>query len=230
MNASHGLRLRLAAAAAVVSIACPPVMAQESHRTYVGGLFGVSTLQADGRGVVNGDEAGLSLYKPENGLALNLFAGRHLAPYFTVQANWMWNRNDVALVSSLTTPQRGVFYEQQRGTSQMAVVADALIYFRGLDSRLRPYLGTGLSVLWFASDTIERSSAHGLSPPEGDLHSTRAGLRSHVGIDIQLSRRVSFRYSFSETISSNPISPWLTPPGERRLANFQNLFGVLARF
>jgi hypothetical protein len=41
---------------------------------------------------------------------------------------------------------------------------------------------------------------------------------------------VTFRYSFSETISGNPISPSLTPPGERPLMNFQNLFGFVARF
>ena len=54
--------------------------------------------------------------------------------------------------------------------------------------------------------------------------------RSHVGIDFKLSRNVSFRYSFSETISRNPISPSLTPPGRRRLMNFDNLFGFVARF
>jgi hypothetical protein len=41
---------------------------------------------------------------------------------------------------------------------------------------------------------------------------------------------MSFRYSFSETIGGNPISPRLSPPGERNLANFENLFGVVARF
>ena len=40
----------------------------------------------------------------------------------------------------------------------------------------------------------------------------------------------SFRYSFSETITGNPISARLTPPGERNLANFQNLFGFVRRF
>jgi hypothetical protein len=230
MNVCHRSGRRIATALFALLAAGPPAAAQEQRRTFVGGLFGVSTLQADGRSVTSASGAALSLYKPENGLALNLFAGRHLARYFSIQANWMWNRNDVTLVSSVTTPQGGGFYEQQRGTRQMVLVADALIYFRRLDSRVRPYLGTGLAVLRFNSDTIARSSAQGLSPPDGDLRSTRIGLRSHVGIDIGLSSAVSFRYSFSETISSNPISPSLTPPGERRLANFQNLFGLLARF
>ena len=107
---------------------------------------------------------------------------------------------------------------------------DGLIYFRGRDSRLRPYLGTGLSLIRFTSDSVVSSESHGLEPPAAVIESTRVGLRSHVGIDVVLSRRLSFRYSFSETISSNPISPFLTPPGERRPANFQNLFGLLGRF
>ena len=41
---------------------------------------------------------------------------------------------------------------------------------------------------------------------------------------------LNFRYSFSETISANPISPSLTPPAQRGLANFQNLFGLVYRF
>jgi hypothetical protein len=35
------------------------------------------------------------------------------------------------------------------------------------------------------------------------------------------------RYSFSESVSGNPISAQLSPPGQRNLANFQNLFGVV---
>jgi hypothetical protein len=30
--------------------------------------------------------------------------------------------------------------------------------------------------------------------------------------------------------ASNPISPSLTPPGERRLANFHDLFGIVGQF
>ena len=197
---------------------------------FVGGLFGISTLSADGRSVTTGTDAALSLYKPENGLALNLFAGVHLAEYFSIQANWMWNRNDVTLVSSLVTPQGGGFYEQRRHTHQHAVVFDGLIYFRPVSSVVRPYLGTGISLVRFTAGDIANVRVQGLAPPTGDVISTRIGLRSHVGIDVRLSRRVRFRYSFSETISGNPISPLLTPPGQRRLANFQNLFGFVGEF
>jgi hypothetical protein len=196
---------------------------------FAGGLVGVSTLSADGRAVTTASDARLSVYEPNNGPALNVFAGKHIAQYFSVQANWMWNRNDVTLVSSFVTPQGGGFYEQRRHSQQHAVVLDGLIYFRRLDNAVRPYLGAGLSVLHFSSEDVVGSSV-GLAAPSGEIVSTRIGLRSHVGIDARLSHRLSFRYSFSETISSNPISPSLTPPAPRRLANFQNLFGIVGRF
>lgn len=225
----HGLA-RIPALALAMSLTCLPAAAQDERRIFVGGLFGLSTLSADGRSVTTPSDLTLSLYKPENGLAFDLFAGVHVAEYFSVQANWMWNRNDVTLVSSFVTPQGGGFYEQRRHSHQHAVVLDGLIYFRRLDSAVRPYLGTGISLLHFSSDDVVNSSAHGLAPPTGKIASTRLGLRSHVGVDLRLSRRVSFRYSFSETISGNPISASLTPPGRRGLANFQNLFGFVGRF
>jgi hypothetical protein len=211
-----------------VALTCRPATAQEDHQIYIGGMFGISTLSADGRSVTTGPDAMLSLYKPENGLALNLFAGVHVAEYFTVQGNWMWNRNDLTLVSSFATPQGGGFYEQRRHSRQHTVVLDGLIYFRRRESAVRPYLGTGLSLVHFSAHETGTVTA-GLAPPTGEITSTRLGLRSHVGIDVKLSRRISFRYSFSESISGNPISPLLAPPGQRRLANFQNLFGLVAQ-
>jgi hypothetical protein len=207
-----------------------PAAAQEQSRVFAGGLFGVSALSPDARSVTTASDAAVSLYDPELGPAINLFAGVHLGQYFSVQASWMFNRNDITLVSSFTTPQGGGHYEQVRHSDQRAFVLDGLIYFRRLTSAIRPYLGTGLSVLRFSSSDVIRSAANRLEPPGGDIVSTRIGLRSHVGIDFRLSRTVSFRYSFSETISSNPISPSLTPPAGRRLMNFDNLFGFVALF
>jgi hypothetical protein len=207
-----------------------PAGAQDEPRLFAGGLLGVSTLSADAQSVTSGSDAAISLYDPQNGPALNLFAGLHLAHYFSLQANWIWNRNDVILVSSFVTPQGGAFYQQRRHSRQHAVVLDGLIYFRRLDSAVRPYLGTGLTVVHFSSGGVPGSPLESRAPPTGDIVSTRIGLRSHVGIDWRLSRHVSFRYSFSETISGNPISGALTPPAPRALMNFQNLFGFVGRF
>jgi hypothetical protein len=216
--------------ACALCVAAVPAAAQEPERGFGGALIGVSTLSADGRSVTSSADASLSLYKPENGLAVNVFGGWHLANYFSVQANYMWNRNDLTLVSSFVTPSGGGFYEQQRGSGQHVFVADALVYFRRFGSRIRPYLGTGLAVIRFASRDIDRTVTNNFPAPQGEIAATKVGLRSHVGIDFKLSRRVSFRYSFSETISGNPISPALTPEGERGMANFQNLFGFVAHF
>lgn len=223
-------RIRYLPLAFAITLVSVPAAAEDERHNFVGALFGVSALSADARSVTTCADAAVSLYEPKNGPALNIFAGVHIAQYLSIQANWIWNRNDLTLFSSFTAPQAGGFYEQRRHSRQHAVVLDGLIYFRRLDSAIRPYLGTGLSVLHFSSEAATGSAARGLTLPSGRIASTRIGLRSHVGIDFKLSRHLAFRYSFSETISGNPISPSLTPPGRRGLMNFQNLFGFVSQF
>jgi len=226
-------QLRIApivALSVALMLGAPRVYAQETRRIFAGLLVGVSTLSADGRAVISPSEAATSQYKPENGVAIDVFAGRHLARYFTLQANYMWNRNDLTLVGSRAGASGSAFYEQQRRSTQHVFVADTLVYFRPLGSAIRPYLGTGLCLVRFSSNEIVRSLSVGLAPPAAAITATEIALRSHVGIDVILTRRLSARYSFSETISRNPISPHLTPTGERRLANFQNLFGFVTHF
>ncbi len=204
--------------------------AQDDGRLYAGGLFGIAAISADARAVTMGETASASMYRPENGRALNIFAGAHLARYFSLQVNYVYNANDLTLFASTAAPGRGAFYEQPRESSQHAFVADALIYFRALGSVVRPYLGTGLAIVRFESPEPGPAIVHGITPPAGRIQSTRIALRSHVGIDLELGRRWSFRYSFSETIGGNPISARLMPAGERGLMNFQNLFGLLKHF
>jgi hypothetical protein len=204
--------------------------AQDDGRVYAGAVFGVSALSADARAVTMGQSASASMYRPENGRALNIFVGAHLARFFTLQANYIYNANDLTLFASAVRPGSGAFYEQMRESSQHAFVADALVYFRALGSVVRPYLGTGLAVTRFRSPEATGAIVNGIAPPAGAIASTHIGLRSHVGIDLELGRRWSFRYSFSETIGGNPISPRLMPEGERGLMNFQNLFGFLRHF
>jgi outer membrane protein with beta-barrel domain len=230
LSSKHSGARSLAVALAILLLSAPVPVAAQNERMFAGALYGVSALSADARSEIIGSTAAVSLYEPENGPALNVFAGIHIAQYFSVQADWMWNSNDLTLTSSFSTPQAGAFYEQHRDSDQHAVVLDGLIYFRRLDSTIRPYLGTGLSVLHFSSNEITASAAQGLPAPSGRMASTHIGLRSHVGIDFKLSRRLTFRYSFSETISANPISPALTPQGRRGLMNFQNLFGFVGLF
>lgn len=225
---AHNCARVLAVALAIVLTSAPA--AAQDDRVFAGALVGVSALSADARSETTPSQTAVSLYGPKNGPALDLFAGIHVAQYFSVQANWVWNRNDLTLTSSIAAPGTGAFYEQHRASRQHAVVLDGLIYFRRLDSAIRPYLGTGLSIVHFSSEETAVTTAQGLTPPARTIASTHVGLRSHVGIDFKLTSVVAVRYSFSETISANPISPYLTPPGGRGLMNFQNLFGLVARF
>ena len=66
--------------------------------------------------------------------------------------------------------------------------------------------------------------------PPKKFTSTEPALRVAVGIDLTLSLGWAFRYSFSETLRRNPISAQLSPPGQRNLANFHNLFGLIKTF
>jgi hypothetical protein len=208
----------------------PRASAQDDDRVYAGAVFGVSTLSADARASTQPPRAEVSLYKPENGPALNLFAGVHVGRYFSIQGNYVWNRNDLTLFSSFTATEGGGFYEQRRGSAQHAVVGDALLYFRGLGSGVRPYLSAGVGLVRFESKSAGSAVDGGLEPPEGEIASTRVVMRVAVGIDLAMGERWRFRYSFSESINGNSISARLTPPGERNLANFQNLFGFVRGF
>ena len=65
------------------------------------------------------------------------------------------------------------------------------------------------------------------TPPGESFGSTKIGLRAAAGIDLMLKGGWGIRYAFLETIQGNPVSGRLSPPGQRGLANFQNLFGVV---
>jgi hypothetical protein len=143
--------MRLMVVTVVLWVGSPALThAQDEGSIYFGGLIGISTLSADARASTQPARADISLYKPENGPALNVYAGAHLARFFSMQANYVWNRNDVRLFGSFVTPAGGGFYEQSR-TASHAVVGDALLYFRRRGSAIRPYLSTGVGVVRIAS-------------------------------------------------------------------------------
>ena len=206
---------------------CTSARAQPISRLYGGAVAGISTLSADARSAITVGGADVSLYKPENGAALNLLFGVHIHDYLTVQANYVGNRNDVVLTSLRATELAPAFYEQPRTTAQHAVVGDLLAYFRERRLAVRPYLSVGLGVVRLHTMGAGESRVRNAAPPPPSVQATRAVLRVAVGIDVALGRAWSARYSFSESLSGNPISAQLSPPGQRNLANFQNLFGVV---
>lgn len=102
---------------------------------------------------------------------------------------------------------------------------------RQRDSWIRPYLALGIGVSHLTSSRTLLIASNGTPAlPPKIFSSTGPVLRSHVGIDLKLKPKLYFRYSFSETIGHNEISKNLSPPGPRKLANFQNLFGFVVRF
>lgn len=208
-------------------VLCRPSAGQVTP--YVGVIGGISTLSADAASSMTPTGLRTSSYAPSNGGALNVFAGIHLHDYFSVQADYIWNRNDLRLDSAAS--ESNTFYQQKRSSSQNAAVFDVLIYFRNRKSRFRPYLGTGGGILHLQSSATELVASGGSpSLPPQTFSATRPVFRSHVGIDFRVAERLDLRYSFSESLSKNDISKHLSPPATRRLANFQNLFGLVVRF
>jgi hypothetical protein len=197
---------------------------------FTGVAVGVATLAADARSEITSGGADVSLYKPENGPALNVFVGSHVHEYLTVQANYVWNRNDVTLTSVRATESGPSFYEAPRTSSQHAFVGDVLLYFRERRSAIRPYLSAGVGVVRFQMTPRGGDSVRNATVPPATSVSTHGLLRVAVGLDVSLGGHWSARYSFSESLSSNPISAQLSPPGQRSLANFQNLFGIVRAF
>jgi len=195
---------------------------------YFGAMGGIAVLSADAGSRATSGGLNLSSYAPANGGALDLFAGVNTRNYFTLQMDYIRNSNDLRLNSA--SSNSATFYRENRKSSQQQVMFNAMIYFRRTDSRIRPYLGTGVGVVHLSS-RAGRLVASGGTPilPPAQFSSTSPAFRAHVGIDLRLTRRLDFRYSFSDTIGSNEISKHLSPSGPRGLENFQNLFGFVIR-
>ena len=221
---------RASSAALIVLFGSAVCAAQEPARWYAGGLIGTSTLSADARAVTSPNGFAVSLYKPENGLAGNLFVGAHLSDYLTLQANYIGNRNGLTLVSTRATTNGLALSEQTRESAQHAVVGDVLLYFRSRASRFRPYLSGGVGFVHFTSTRTRDSLVVLTTPPEPAFSDQHATLRVAVGLDVKAGAGWLVRYSFSESVSGNSVSARLSPEGERNLANFQNLVGLIRVF
>jgi hypothetical protein len=213
----------------LLAVASSPLAHAQTY--FAGGLGGIATLSADGQTSITTDFAALSSYRPLNGPAINIFAGAHLNDFLSLQGNYIWNRNEITVASSASSSASTSVYEEKRRSSQTGVILDVLLYFRNRESWVRPYLSAGGGVVRFESDHREllhlRGSAVALP---AEFVSSKAALRVAVGVDIAIGRGFSIRYSFSETIRENPVSSRLSPAGERNLANFQNLFGIVKSF
>ena len=168
-----------------------------------------------------------SVYRPENGPTIDVFAGLHWNDYLSSQLDYAWNVNTVAITSLQAVPV--AFYRQDFSTRQNSVYGNMLLYFRRRSSWVRPYLSVGTGLVRVSAAPDGTVSANGLEPPHR-FDSTALAFQTAVGIDVRLRGGWAFRYSFAETIRSNPISERLSPPGDRILENFRNLFGFVKDF
>ena len=215
---------------AILFLSCQvatPVQAQ----MYAGVLGGISTLSGDSRSMLSSGSTAFSSYDPSNGGVVEVLVGKHFSEYFTAQGNYIWNGNSLTLTSGAFNRGTQTGYEERRDSSQQSVIGDLLVYFRARDSRLRPYLSVGTGFVHFVSSQKRLEHVLGTTdlPPQR-FSANMVVLHVPVGIDVKLGRRWCFRYAFSETLGKNPISDRLSPPGQHRLMNFQNLFGFVRQF
>lgn len=198
---------------------------------YAGVLGGVSSLSGDARSLVAANSSAFSSYDPTNGGMVQAILGKHLSDYFSVQTNYTWNSNDLTLASGAFNNGTETGLQETRSSSQQSVIGDFLVYFRNRASVLRPYLavGTGLVHLTSSQGHLEAIVGDPSLPPK---HFSRNVIALHVpvGIDVRLGKGWAFRYTFSETLTANPINDHLSPAPQDALKNFQNLFGFVKRF
>jgi hypothetical protein len=199
-------------------------------KIYLGALGGLATLSGDGSSVVSPTSVATSLYDPKNGPVASVFGGIHLFSYVSLQGNYIWNGNDLLLLSSLSNPTTFSFYQQPVSSTQNAFIGDVLVYFRKWGKRIRPYVSEGGGFVHIHDAVNGSTLSFGNLPLPSATRSTSLTLRTAVGLDVRLHPAWYFRYTFGENISHNPVSAQLSPPGQRLLKNFQNLWGIYRTF
>lgn len=215
---------------AIVLLSCyAPALARA--QLYAGVLGGVSSLSGDARSVVSSGSTSFWSYDPKNGGDLSLLFGKHFSDYFSAQGSYTWNENELSLSAGSSGAGTEQAYQETRGSSEQTVLGNLLVYFRARNSRLRPYLSVGTGIVHFMStqESIQQVLGGPILPPHR-FSANRVVLNVPVGMDVNLGKGWAFRYTFSETISGNPISDRLSPSGQHSFKNFQNLFGFVGRF
>ena len=145
-----------------------------------------------------------SSYDPDTGGAASLFGGIHLFNYVSVQGNYIWNRNDVTLVSSLSDPTFLSFYQVPVSNTQNAFVGDVLVYFRERGSRIRPYLSQGGGLVHISTRPNGNTLSRGNLSVPGISASISVMSRTAVGIDVRLRPTWFFRYTFGGEYQPQP--------------------------
>jgi hypothetical protein len=180
---------------------------------FYGGLqAGVSTLSGDAASTLSAGAADFSSYNPQNGIALSAIFGRDVSEYVSLQADYIYSRNRLALASGAFSNGTLSGYQEVRGSSQQSVIGDVLVCFRQRQSRLRPYLSVGTGVVHFSSfqQRVDLVAGSPSLPPQR-FSSNLIALHVPVGMDVKLRGGWMFRYSFSETLSFRSYQAILSP-------------------
>jgi hypothetical protein len=225
--------VRLKLTVLTVSFLAPCLLyAQSSTKQliYIGGMGGLATLSGDASAVIAPSSASTSLFDPKNGGAGAIFAGIHSFEYVSFQADYIWNRNNVALVSTSGQGTALSFFREPESITQQAFLGNVLVYFRHRQSHVRPYLSEGAGGVLIDS-RLSGGTIVGGNPalPPGKSDHVSIALRTLVGMDVRLGGRWSFRYTFGETLTRNTFGSQFSPAEHRIPKNFQNLFGVFFR-
>src|SRR6516164_1549215 len=195
---------------------------------YAGILGGASSLSGDARSIVSSGSIAFSSYDPKNGGDLSVLFGKHFSDHFSAQGSYGWNENDLSLSSGNSVNGTSEGYQETRSSSQQTLIGNVLVYFRARSSRLRPYLSVGTGFMHFTSAEVRLEQIMGAPTlPPRQFSSSHVVLNVPVGMDVNLGKGWAFRYTFSETISGNPVSDHLSPAGLHTFKNFQNLFGFV---
>ena len=198
---------------------------------FTGGTVGIATLSGDGATKIDGGQTAISLYQPSNGPAFQLFAGKHLKDYLSVQGTYGWNQNRVTFTGLKLANGREDAFDQSRRSRQQSAGVDAMIYFRPRTSRYRPYVSGGLGWIQLSSQARELRVRKGMPEiPQDHFSASKAYWRTAVGMDFRLRPGWQFRYTFWETVSNNTLSAQLRPRGQALFLNFINQFGFVRQF
>jgi len=198
---------------------------------FSGGSVGLATLTGDGSTSIEASRTRIALYQPKNGPAFQLFAGRHIRDYLSLQASYGYNRNPVTFTGLDIANSIENSFEQSRRLTQHSGGLDAMIYFRPLTSKVRPYVSGGAGLIYLNSTTNRLLNIKGNPvPPPDSFSNTKPYWRTAVGIDLYLKPKWRFRYTFWETVTTNPLSAQLQPRGKALFLNFLNQFGVVREF
>ena len=177
---------------------------------FVTGLGGAAALSNAAAATASPPSA--SNYDSKVGPAFNGAIGYHWNDWISLQARYIWNRNQIVS----TEVSSGNFRQISDVSKQQAVASEMLVYFRPRSSRIRPYLSAGPA--WVRLSSRDNTTQNRLGWPVA------------VGADVMLRAGWGLRYSFSETMSANPFAAALNPPAHNTLMNFQNLFGFVKVF